>query len=434
MASSSENGIEKDLQVLGLPADASPDEVKKAYRELVKRWHPDRFHSRSDKERRNADERIKEITGAYHRISREWANQKRERAEEARPEETAPPGETPRPDPGKASTAGTSSPKREARPRGRPPSFSQSARLRFAASFRGQPLKRKLAAAGAFAAIFLVFLGVTNLLGRLPLRFWEDSGAAVPEGSPQLGRKPPWDGPGGKTPSVEPPSPAEEEEEAPSPQPAGPAPPPLLSEGPDSPYFTLGSTPADVIRIQGSPTRVHGQVWTYGLSEVQFKDGRLVRYNNFDGSLRIRLLPHRALERSETGCFTIGSSEDDVLLVQGTPSRVDAGKWHYGFSEIQFKAGRVQGYQNFYGNLRVLMLPATPSPPAAARGYFTVGASADDVLALQGTPTSVQGNIWRYESSTVLFRQGKVLNAVNSDSNLHFLPPEDLKGKGKESG
>lgn len=428
MASSSQNGIERDFQVLGLSADASPAEVKKAYRELVKRWHPDRFHSQSPLERRKADEKIKEITGAYHRISKEWAGRKKAQAGEAQPEGTA------RPSRGEPSASQTAAPKQEAHPGNRFHSFFRSLGHRLTGSLRAKPLKRKFAAAGAFAAVFVVLLGVTTLLTRLPFRFWEDSGTAIPERDAQLSRKPPWDAPGDKTPPEAPPSSAEEEaEEAPAP-PIEPSPPPIQAESPDSSFFTLGSTPADVLRIQGPPARVHGQVWTYGLSEVQFKDGRLARYNNFDGSLKIRLLPRPAPDRSETGYFTVGSSENDVLLAQGTPTRVDAGKWHYGFSEIQFKEGRVQGYQNFYGNLRVLMLPATPSPPAATKGYFTVGATTDDVLALQGTPTSVQGNLWRYESSTVLFRKGKVLNAINSDANLRFLPPEDFRGKGKESG
>jgi hypothetical protein len=40
-------------------------------------------------------------------------------------------------------------------------------------------------------------------------------------------------------------------------------------------YFTVGSTKDDVLRIQGPPASVAGNVFRYGLSEVHFKDGRV---------------------------------------------------------------------------------------------------------------------------------------------------------------
>ena len=46
-------------------------------------------------------------------------------------------------------------------------------------------------------------------------------------------------------------------------------------EDPGVPYFTVGSTKDDVIRVQGVPTRITGNVFAYGHSEVYFKDGRV---------------------------------------------------------------------------------------------------------------------------------------------------------------
>ena len=45
--------------VLGLPPDATPERVTAAYRELAKRWHPDRGGGR------DAERRMAEINGAY---------------------------------------------------------------------------------------------------------------------------------------------------------------------------------------------------------------------------------------------------------------------------------------------------------------------------------------------------------------------------------
>ena len=54
----------KCFQTLGLEANASPEQVKKAYRDLVQVWHPDRF-SHDERLRLIAQEKLKEINGAY---------------------------------------------------------------------------------------------------------------------------------------------------------------------------------------------------------------------------------------------------------------------------------------------------------------------------------------------------------------------------------
>jgi len=51
-------------QVLGVDEKAGKDEIKKKYRELAKKHHPDRNHG--DKQ---AEERFKEISEAYHVLS-----------------------------------------------------------------------------------------------------------------------------------------------------------------------------------------------------------------------------------------------------------------------------------------------------------------------------------------------------------------------------
>ena len=57
------------LVVLNLSANASPEDVKRAYRDLAKVWHPDRFPNDSDLHAK-AQEKMKQINFAHERIQR----------------------------------------------------------------------------------------------------------------------------------------------------------------------------------------------------------------------------------------------------------------------------------------------------------------------------------------------------------------------------
>ncbi|MFH1243110.1 MAG: J domain-containing protein [Pseudomonadota bacterium] len=56
--------IQRCFEVLELDRDASFDEVKQAYKDLVNVWHPDRF-SNNPRLRRKAEEKLKEANLAY---------------------------------------------------------------------------------------------------------------------------------------------------------------------------------------------------------------------------------------------------------------------------------------------------------------------------------------------------------------------------------
>lgn len=54
--------------VLDLKPDAPAEDIKAAYVDLVKVWHPDRFANESERLRQRAERKIKEINQAYERI------------------------------------------------------------------------------------------------------------------------------------------------------------------------------------------------------------------------------------------------------------------------------------------------------------------------------------------------------------------------------
>ena len=60
--------------VLGISQNASDDEVKKAYRELARKYHPDNYHDNPLADL--AQEKMKEINAAYDAIQREQREKK----------------------------------------------------------------------------------------------------------------------------------------------------------------------------------------------------------------------------------------------------------------------------------------------------------------------------------------------------------------------
>lgn len=55
-------------EILGVSKTASDDELKKAYRSLSKKYHPDLQQGKSDSEKKEAEEKFKEINDAYNTL------------------------------------------------------------------------------------------------------------------------------------------------------------------------------------------------------------------------------------------------------------------------------------------------------------------------------------------------------------------------------
>lgn len=62
--------MEKDYyNILGLNNDASDDDIKKAFRKMSIKWHPDKWANASENEKKEAEEKFKEINEAYQVLS-----------------------------------------------------------------------------------------------------------------------------------------------------------------------------------------------------------------------------------------------------------------------------------------------------------------------------------------------------------------------------
>jgi outer membrane protein assembly factor BamE (lipoprotein component of BamABCDE complex) len=196
------------------------------------------------------------------------------------------------------------------------------------------------------------------------------------------------------------------------------------SELPPPGFFTVGSTKDDVLRTQGPPRTMAENRWAYGLSSVEFRNGQVVTWNESPiNPLKAVLLPGSrtdALAAHTKGFFTVGSSKDEVLGVQGTPTRFSDTYWTYGLSSVEFNSGEVAGWNESQINpLKARLLPADQgnSSAAKARGYFTVGSTKDEVLGVQGTPSRFSDTHWTYGLSSVEFTASTVASWNDSPIN-----------------
>ena len=222
-------------RTLGLAPGASLEEVKRAYRELVKVWHPDRF-ARAPHLQQQALEKIQLINHAYTRLRF------------LRPDLVTPPLPM-------------------------PPwlwALRQARRIR--------ALPPWLVALVAFAVLrlgfeYLALLPPAPVLSH-PGRLVEEQADRVE----QRGIPPAWETPhsrflsGGEG----------IEAEAATPRSS----PPDRSAPPDqaNSYFTVGSTKDDVLVVQGTPTRFSERVWEYGHARVYFEADRVTRWEEWRGS------------------------------------------------------------------------------------------------------------------------------------------------------
>ena len=181
---------------------------------------------------------------------------------------------------------------------------------------------------------------ITSHVGGFASRIWNDVSHRVPSS-------------GNGTRNLAPAESLPESEPAPAPEPsdthrvakAKPATVRLL------PYITLGLTKDEVVEAEGNPTESSADTFVYGKSVLFFKDGRISGWKIDPKSrLRVKLWPDGPVDTS-LRYFTIGSSRNEVLAVQGTPTSFSKDKFDYGESVVYFRNGHVVNWKNDLGSI-----------------------------------------------------------------------------------
>jgi len=353
--------------MLEVKPGASLEEVKSAYRELVKVWHPDRF-SHDPKLRDKAADKLKKINLAYERICKAGAeprpySRQREQGDEGQNREQ---------------TYGHTQPPR---PSARRRTRLNPSRIWTSLVHYGKPVA---AVAVSLALIYVLY----------------------PESEPQLLIELPPEEPPVVTPAK-----GTTVRRANRPQ-------ARAFKLPDPKLFGVGSTKAEVIEAQGSPDRATDTLFVYGTSDVVFENDKVKSWRNGYPRLKVKMFAAPNLGGIEH--FTVGSTKDQVVHAQGTPDSLTDTSFTYGTSKVYFENGKVKSWSVRSRALKVRLLP---KDAVGQRTHFTLGSTKDEVLAAQGTPDAFTESEFSYGSSRVYFDKGRVQSWQSGSPKLNAKPP-----------
>jgi hypothetical protein len=379
-------------KVLGITADATPDEIRRAHRDLIKVWHPDRFGDDSRLQAR-AEEELKRINGAYAVLIS--CNFPGRAGEGMRTPVTAP--------------------------------FETPPELVFVEDDFGSAkgifsrFRMKLDVPVVLVAVLLttLILAISNYEPSVPrLQADERNSASVPAGLDEPASIQPQE----KLTRVLLP----EYQYPPFKNIAG-----LLASGiSQRDYDALRSKYYNEIAVlKTGPDSPLETMKKEFFSETERPEDSVGSGLTFPAAERLMDI---LLERAHL-YFTVGSTTDEVRSIQGSPTRVESGSvdpsetiWTYGFSSVYFKDGKVSHWTDQFSSLasvsRIKPLRATRFPrESRTRRQFSVGSTKDDVFWAQGPPDEFSEHTWKYGSSNIAFDGGKVTGWKESaDSPLKY--------------
>jgi|GEM_PF-1299251 len=391
---------ERAYKILGLGYGAPQDEIKKAYIAWVKRCHPDRFHHSPHLQHLN-QEKLKEINEAYAYLKRKPAVFHYKNPYPHKHQ--APPKPA-------YKTYHTTTAKGAGFAHARPGTKSRSA---------GKTRATGATSPEQWLAMFLVFCLFVGLLVLLfqqnPLNDYSatssreaTAGWADPENRSQPL-------PATRSRVAESPTAVPEAEGPWSIVPAAARSRPPANEArtfrggeEEAPgvsgrneFFTVGSTKNEVLAVQGTPDELGENDFRYGVSSVFFKNGKVTRWQNFAASPLKARMPSA---KPGGSFFTLGSTKEEVVAVQGEPDSRSEHAFEYGISRVFFQNNRVTSWKSY----SVAPLRVKLSPAHGSRDSFTLGSSRDAVIAAQGTPDEYSEGRFGYGLSSVSFEQGRV--------------------------
>ncbi len=342
----------KALQTLELKTGANAAEIQNSFEVLSKAWNPDRFQD-DDKMKAMADEKYEAIAAAYSLLTRGSVQAERFHSREARASQAA--------DVESAPELNSVQQSRAAQKLGFNDGRTKPSRV---------PLPL-LIGCGVVAAAIVVgwflfkpldaaLMGVP-VAGNVYAEFKTGIRSGIQELTNKVGSGATTSAPvTGVTASISAPDQQEQKSNQSAPLAHRPAATPSgmaqqaspatnenrLGEGRVLPLITSGMSKSEVIAAQGTPTGESLDELDYGDSKLYFRDGVLYGWRIEPSSpLRVKLWPSGAVDPS-LQTFGMGSTKNEVIIVQGTPTMFSPTIFGYGRSEVYFQDGHVVGWKS----------------------------------------------------------------------------------------
>lgn len=338
----------KALQALELKAGAMSEEIHHSFEVLSKAWHPDRFEG-DGKMKAMAEEKLKAIEAAYSLLTRGSVQAERFHSREARASQTA--------GAGSALEQETDKQSEIAQKLGYSDGESRPFRIPVPLLIGCGVVLSAIATAWLFFKPLDAILMGLPVAGRVYAEYKADLRSDIQEMENKLGF-----GVGSSAPVPAPSVTASSQEtdqqklEAQKAAAATRATAPqrdasrrgevLPAESRALPLITAGLTESEVISAQGAPTKETTDELDYGDSKLYFSGGALYGWRIEPSSpLRVKLWPDAAVD-PDLQSFGMGSTKNEVIVVQGTPTTFSPTIFGYGKSEVYFQYGHVVGWKS----------------------------------------------------------------------------------------
>lgn len=368
--------IQDHFRVLGLTPGVGPLEIRRAYRLMVRRWHPDHFKPGSPMQA-TAEDITKELNNAFEHLYRKKLYRKFLPKSDYSPESDTTPGMS-----AQASTGGTAppTPTDAAPPKStrRPVIRAWFARKR--EQFRSGKLIRKpkhvpWARATAMAGLAVLLVPIWQktherraveipVQGEAERRGESIDDAANPNSSDAARSAPAgYDVASSKVDSAPPAASAPQTQTIPE------AADMSISFGRSTSdthirraeaaldVFAVGDPKEKVLALQGAPDEATENLLRYGASVVYLKEGLVSGWS--DQRPRLHVRKWTTID-SALNTFSIGSTMGDVVRAQGLPTTFTSSSYNYGSSTVFFENDRVVGWDESDVPLRSFDLPFSP--------------------------------------------------------------------------